>query len=157
MPKGHRGLRGLSFILLAPLIMACTRGRVATKPFLEKAEDDYAAYFLRAAYHEGGYLGASVRVHRVGPYKLFTVNPGPKYRLKEVRIVGVKDSRVAELLADAPKPGELYSPDRVSNWSAGIMKKYSGNRDPLLFLKSRTEVDHKGAQVTVTLAFKERS
>ena len=76
----------------------------------------YAAYILRGTYGERGYLSAKVDVKRRGEEDVFVVKPGPVFKFKEVKIVGLPENLVQQIMKDAPKAGEVYSDARLVDW-----------------------------------------
>lgn len=79
--------------------------------------EESAAYMIRIAYYDLGYMGASVRVRQDGAKRTFEVDPGRVYHIKELRIAGHGDLP-AEALATAPKSGDIYSAGRLNEWIA---------------------------------------
>jgi len=69
----------------------------------------YATYMLRTTYYERGYMSAQVDVKRSGEEDVFVVNPGPVFHFKDVKIVGLPENLVQQVMKDAPKTGEVYS------------------------------------------------
>jgi outer membrane protein assembly factor BamA len=113
----------------------------------------YAAYMMRVAYYELGYMGTRVNVEQQGAKKVFVVDRGPVYHLKAIAISGLLESDISTVIQDAPKPGEVYSQALVNEWVAAAEKWYAaergGQKQPLMGV----HIDHAHAQVTVTLAF----
>lgn len=113
----------------------------------------YAAYMVRVAYYELGYMGARVNVERKGAKQVFVVDRGPVYQLKEIAISGLPEIDVRTVMHDAPKPGDVYSQARVNEWVKAAKKEYTagrgGEKQPLMGV----HLDHEHAQVTVTLVF----
>lgn len=113
----------------------------------------YAAYMMRVAYYELGYVGTRVTVNEKGTKQVFVVDRGPVYHLKEIAVSGLPEIDVSTVMQDAPKPGDVYSQARVNEWVKAAKKKYaaegSGQKQSLMGV----HFDHAHAQVTVTLAF----
>jgi outer membrane protein assembly factor BamA len=113
----------------------------------------YATYMLRTTYYERGYMSAQVDVKRSGEEDVFVVNPGPVFHFKDVKIVGLPENLVQQVMKDAPKTGEVYSAARVSDWlaqeeqlvTAGMAQKFAGEE---------IRLDHATATATVTVSFR---
>jgi hypothetical protein len=67
--------------------------------------EHYAAYLLSMAYREHGYYGAKVEIKQEGTKRLFTVEPGQLFHVKEVLVTGLQTFAEDKILRDAPKPG----------------------------------------------------
>jgi len=147
------------FMLLTTLVMGGlfpSFAQEGTKPFMQKAEDDYAVYTLGGTYSESGYLGARIDMKREGQTRIFRVTPGWKYRLKEIRILGVSGVPVKDLLKGAPVADEVYSGARMSEWSGSIWKKYGPPRGPFTHVSQTGVIDNENATVTVKVEFQEK-
>ena len=114
----------------------------------------YAAYMLRTTYYERGYMSAQIDVKRSGEEDVFVVNPGPVFHFKYVKIVGLPENLVQQVMKDAPKAGEVYAAGRVSDWleqagkqieMAGVEQKFAGEE---------VRLDHSVAAANVTVLFK---
>jgi outer membrane protein assembly factor BamA len=110
----------------------------------------YGAYLLAQAYREHGNWGVKVDTKSQGKKKVFVVEPGPIYHFSELKVTGVKTITSAEVMQDAPKPGEVYSPIRVNEWKASLEKKY-----PLKVVEARHDLDHAHATVSIHIVFRE--
>lgn len=126
-----------------------------SKPFIQKAEDDYAVYILSAAYHESGYLGVKVHVQRGGKGRIFRVTPGRKYRLKEIKVLGLQSVPLEQIYEGAPVVGEVYSAARVGEWANSLREKYKSMRGTLMHVTQSASFNHEDATVSVTLEFPE--
>jgi outer membrane protein assembly factor BamA len=114
----------------------------------------YAAYMLREAYYERGYMSAEVEVKRSGGQDVFVVNSGPVFHFKDVKIIGLPEKLAQQIIKDAPKTGEVYSAARITDWleqeekwlpQASIQQKFAGEEERL---------DRAPATATLTLLFK---
>jgi hypothetical protein len=85
--------------------------------------EHYAAYMIRIAYYELGYLGARVQVREDGTSRIFEVEPGHVYHIKAVQILGSNDLP-AEAMTDAPTAGDVYSNARINDWIAALKSQY---------------------------------
>ena len=125
------------------------------KPFVQKAEDDYAVYRLKGIYGESGYLGAKIRIERDGPNRIFRVTPGRKYRLKGIDVLGVKSIPMDNVLEGAPAAGEVYSAGRINDWHQSMWKKYGPPHGPFTHVEESASYDHEDASVSVFIRFHE--
>lgn len=82
-----------------------------------------AAYMIRVAHNEWGYINPSVRATQDGNKRVFEVEPGRIYHVKELRVVG-RGGLPAEAMADAPASGEIYSAARMDDWMTIINNPY---------------------------------
>jgi hypothetical protein len=83
----------------------------------------YAAYMLRGAYYEQGYLGAKVEIRQAGTKRVFVVQPGRIYHVERFDVSGLSDLP-EEAMTDSPKAGDVYSPDRINEWIATLKRQY---------------------------------
>lgn len=112
----------------------------------------YAAYMLRTTYYERGYMSAHVNVKQSGEEDIFVVNPGPVFRFKEVKIVGLPENLTQQVMNDAPKTGEVYSAARVNDWLEQEEKRLPGMVQKLA--GEEAHLDRANATATVTVLFK---
>jgi hypothetical protein len=110
--------------------------------------EQYAAYLLSTAYAEHGYIGAKVEIKQAGTKRLFIVDPGQIFQIKEV--VGLQSFPVERIVQDAPKPGDVYSAARINDWIQGLDKRYAG------LVYWGVTFDHAHALATVQLRLQER-
>jgi hypothetical protein len=85
--------------------------------------EEYAAYMIRVAYSELGYLGARVQVKADGARRTFDVEPGRVYHIKAVQILGNNDLP-AEAMNAAPTVGDIYSNARINDWVDNLRSRY---------------------------------
>lgn len=104
--------------------------------------EQYAAYMIRIAYQERGYLGVKVQVRDAGATKVFDVDPGRIYHIKVMRILGQNDLP-AQAMPTAPTAGDIYSADRINQWIATLKSQY--NRE----LSWAVRFDHATADCTI--------
>ena len=118
--------------------------------------ENYAAYLISVAYAEHGYWGAKVEVKQSGTKRLFIVDPGELFRVKEVVINGPEEVQESKNAGDAPKPGDIYSAARMNEWVEKLRKEYGGPDSQLKLVRSGASYDHAHAQVTIQVTFEER-
>jgi outer membrane protein assembly factor BamA len=138
--------------LLLPQEWQSTDGRWTDKNNTEK----YAAYLLSAAYAEHGYYGAKVEIKQAGTKRLFIVDPGQIFRVKEVLVSGLQTFPEHKIVQDAPKPGDIYSAARTNEWIQELVKSYVEKNGPLKLVNWGARYDHAHAQVTIQLTLQER-
>ena len=138
--------------LLLPQEWQSTDGRWTDKNNTEK----YAAYLLSAAYAEHGYYGAKVEIKQTGTKRLFIVDPGQIFRVKEVLVSGLQTFPEHKIVQDAPKPGDIYSAARTNEWIQELVKSYVEKNGPLKLVNWGARYDHAHAQVTIQLTLQER-
>ena len=122
---------------------------------MAKAEEAECGYLIRSAYELMGYSGASVKPIQSDPTRRFEVRPGSMYRLKDLQILGLRRFPVSDLLQEAPRPGEVYSPTRINKWVESIRKKYADAEGPLRLVSQSVALDRAHATVSVTLVVEE--
>jgi hypothetical protein len=86
--------------------------------------EQYAAYMIRIAYSELGYMGVSVQVRQEGTRRIFEVDPGRIYHIKAVYVRGRNDLPPQAMTA-APTVGDIYSAARMNAWTAAIQSGYA--------------------------------
>ena len=138
--------------LLFPQEWQSTDSRWTDKNNTEK----YAAYLLSAAYAEHGYYGARVKIKQEGEKRLFIVDPGQIFHVKEVVISGLQTFPEAKIVQDAPKTGDIYSDARANKWIQEFVKRYVAQDGPLKLVNWSAKFDHAHAQVTIQLTLQER-
>jgi outer membrane protein assembly factor BamA len=104
--------------------------------------EEYAAYLIRIAYSELGYLGARVQVRENGTRRIFEVERGRVYHIKAVRILGSNDLP-AEAMTAAPTVGDVYCNARINGWVDTLRSRYK--KDASWGMR----VDHANASVTI--------
>jgi outer membrane protein assembly factor BamA len=138
--------------LLLPQEWQSTDSRWTDKNNTER----YAAYLLSAAYAEHGYYGAKVEIKQAGTKRLFIVDPGQIFHVKEVLVTGLQTFPEDKIVQDAPKSGDVYSAARTNEWIQGLVKSYVEKDGPLKLLNWGAKYDHAHAQVTIQLTLQER-
>jgi outer membrane protein assembly factor BamA len=118
--------------------------------------EHYAAYLLSVAYREHGYYGAKVEIKRAGTKRLFTVDPGEIFHVKEVLVTGLQKFPEDKILRDAPKPGDIDSAARTNEWVQGVVKNYVEKDGPLKQVNWGAKYDYAHAQVAIQLTIQER-
>ncbi len=111
--------------------------------------EQYAAYMLRGAYSDYGYLGAQVTISKKAGNPSYTVEPGPVYHFADIRVTGVESSLMPKVMDGAPTRGEVYSAVKVNDWTAEVRKRGL----PLQFQRQGSEIDRQRAEVKVTVDF----
>lgn len=86
--------------------------------------EHYAAYMIRIAYYERGYMGVRVQVRDAGARKVFDVVPGRIYHIKAMQIHPQNDLP-AGAMSGAPTVGDAYSADRMNDWIAALKSRYN--------------------------------
>lgn len=145
-------------ILLFALLAVCCGGALAQDSvgsgWTDKNNSEmYAAYILRIAYYERGYMAANVTVSRSGTQDVFSVEPGPIYHFKNVSVVGLPENYVGSVMQDAPKAGEVYSAARVNDWLAQVKQKAGNEGRTLKIVHRETNLDHATATANVIITF----
>ena len=138
--------------LLLPQEWQSTDSRWTDKNNTEK----YAAYLLSGAYAEHGYLGVKVEIEQSGTKRLFIVDPGQIFHVKEVLATGLQTFPEDKIMLDAPKPGDIFSAARTNEWIQGLVKSYVEKDGPLKLVNWGAKYDHAHAQVTIQLTLQER-
>jgi hypothetical protein len=104
--------------------------------------EHYAAYMVRIAYYELGYMGVRVQVRDAGARKIFDVVPGRICHIKELQIHPQNDLP-AGAMSGAPTVGDVYSADRINDWIASLKSRY--NRAAHWGMR----LDHANADATI--------
>jgi outer membrane protein assembly factor BamA len=138
--------------LLLPQEWQSTDSRWTDKNNTEK----YAAYLLSEAYAEHGYYGAKVEIKQAGTKRLFMVDPGQIFHVKDVVVTGLQTFSEEKIVQDAPKTGEIYSDARTNEWIQGLVKRYVEQDGPLKLVNWGAKYDHAHAQVTIQSTLQER-
>jgi outer membrane protein assembly factor BamA len=138
--------------LLLPQGWQATDNRWTDKNTTEK----YAAYLLSEAYAEHGYYGAKVEIKQAGEKRLFIVDPGQIFHVKEVVISGLQTFPEAKIVQDAPKTGDIYSDASTNKWIQEFVNRYVAQDGPLKLVNWSAKFDHAHAQVTIQLMLQER-
>jgi outer membrane protein assembly factor BamA len=150
-----------SFVFFASLLSVYSHsqeGTAAASGWTDKNNtEQYAAYMIRLAYSEQGYFGVRVDIKPAGTKRVFAVEPGPVYHVREIKVSGLKAFPVEEVMAGAPKPGDVYSPARTNEWIKAIEKKYAAEGGPLKVVNWGGRLDHARAQATIEVTFEERT
>ena len=115
--------------------------------------EQYAAYLLSVAYGEHG---AKVEIKQAGTRRLFVVDPGQIFHVKEVIVTGLQTFTEDKILRDAPKPGDIDSAARTNEWIQGLVKSYVEKDGPLKLVNWGAKYDHAHARVTIQLTVQER-
>ena len=118
--------------------------------------ENYAAYLISTAYAEHGYCGAKIEIKQSGAKRLFIVDPGEVFRLKEVDIIGPPEVQESKNAEDAPKPGDVYSQARLNDWVGKLDKQYAGANGSLKAMRRETTFDRDHALVTFRVTFQEQ-
>ena len=118
--------------------------------------EQYAAYLLSVAYAESGYQGAKIEIKQAGTKRLFIVDPGQIFHVREVLVTGLRTFPEDKIVQDAPKPGDIYSADRTNEWIQGLVKSYVEKDGRLKLVNWGAKSDHAHAQVTIQLTLQER-
>ena len=116
---------------------------------------EYAAYMLQTTYYERGYMSAHVNIRRSGQDDVFVVNPGPLFHFKDVKIVGLPQNLVQEVMKDAPKSGDVYSAAHVSDWVAQEEKRLATTGTKQNSARQEMQLGHQAAFVNVTVTFQQ--
>ena len=114
------------------------------------------AYLLSSAYAEHGYYGAKVTIKQSGEKRLFVVEPGPIYHVREVIVSGPSEVQGSARLQDAPKPGDAYSAVKTHEWIQVLRKQYEGPISEFTLLSWGAVFDHDHALETIRVAFRKR-
>ena len=154
-PDNH-GFSCTEFVLCGAVVtsgMAIDRQQMDGQ---KTTREKYAAYLLSATYREHGYYGAKVEIKQAGTKRLFIVDPGQIFHVKEVLVTGLQTFPEDKILWDAPKPGDIDSAARTNEWIQGLVKSYVENDGPLKLVNWGAKYDHAHAQVTIQLMLQER-
>ena len=100
----------LLFVLLcSPLLIPQEWKRADDTRWTDKNNtEQYARYLIHAAYADHGYIGAKVEIQQSGTKRLFIVDPGEIFHVKEIVFSGLENFPKDKLLENAPKPGDVY-------------------------------------------------
>lgn len=118
--------------------------------------EDYASYLISTAYAEHGYCGAKIEIKESGAKRVFIVDPGELFRLKEVDVIGPPEVQESKNAEDAPKAGDVYSQARLNDWVARLDKQYGGANRSLKAVRRETTLDRAHALVTFRVTFQEQ-
>jgi outer membrane protein assembly factor BamA len=118
--------------------------------------ENYAAYLIQVAYGEHGYCGAKIEVKQSGAQRLFVVDPGPLFHLKEVVIDGPQAVQGIQNTNDTPNPGDVYSQASINEWTEKLVKQYEEANTRLKLVRREANFDRPHALVTVRLTFQEQ-
>ncbi len=118
--------------------------------------EKYAAYLLSSAYAEHGYYGAKVEIKRSGEKRLFVVDPGRIYHVKEVIITGPPEVQGSARSQDAPKPGDTFSDALTNEWIQALRKMYEGPNSAFTMSSWGAALDPDHALVTIHVEFQKR-
>jgi hypothetical protein len=118
--------------------------------------EQYAGYLLSAAYAERGYCGAKVEIKQAGAKRLFIVDPGQIFHLKEIVVTGLRTFPEGKIMEDAPKPGDVYSAARIGDWAEELNKRYAGQNGALKVVHWGFTLDYADALATIQLTVQER-
>jgi len=111
-------------IVLSVGVYVCAQEGIVEHGWTEKNNTEmYASYMLRHAYYEQGYWESKIEIRQAGTKRIFVVQPGRIYHVEGFDVSHLADLP-EESIADAPKVGDVYSPDRVNEWIATIEKRY---------------------------------
>ena len=113
----------------------------------------YAAYMLQSTYYECGYMAANVDVRQSEKGDVYIVNPGPVFHFKEIKVVGLSDNLVPQVMNDAPKTGEVYSMARLDDWLIQETNRLAAKGTTQKLALQELQVNRKDASVTVTVSF----
>jgi outer membrane protein assembly factor BamA len=140
----------LLFAMYLSVCLYAQDGRPIERGWTDKNNTErYAAYMLQIAYNDQGYWGVKVEIRQLGTERIFAVEPGPLYHVKQVDVSGLSDLPVQEVMAGCPRPGDVYSPDRMNDWILSIEKRYGRTAKEQRYL-----VDHAHAQATLEVTFR---
>ncbi len=115
---------GFLLIVLSLSVYSCAQEGTVEHGWTDKNNAEmYAAYMLRNVYYEQGYWEAKVEIRQTGTKRVFVVEPGRIYHVKRFDVSGL-NGLPEEAMADSPKAGDVYSPDRVNEWIAAVEKRY---------------------------------
>ena len=89
-----------------------------------------AAYMLKLAYYERGYMGAHVIATRTEGRDVYRVNSGPVYHFKEVEVTGLLGDDLKTAMENAPKSGDVYSAARVNEWIKDVEGRLGKSGQP---------------------------
>jgi len=115
----------LLVVVLALSVYACAQEGAVERGWTDKNNTAmYAAYMLRVAYNEQGYLGAKVEVRQAGTNRILVVQSGRICHVERFDVSGLSDLP-EEAMTDSPKAGDVYSPDRINEWIATLKNQYN--------------------------------
>ncbi len=89
-----------------------------------------AAYMLKLAYYERGYMGAHVIATRTEGRDVYRVNAGPVYHFKDVKVAGLVGDDLNTAMENAPKSGDVYSAARVNEWIKDVEGRLGKSGQP---------------------------
>jgi hypothetical protein len=99
-------------------------------------------------------MSAQVDVKPSGEEDVFVVNPGPVFHFKDVKIIGLSENLVRQVMKDAPKAGDVYSAARVSDWLEQAEKQIEMAGAAQKFAGEEVRLDHAATSANVTVLFK---
>lgn len=112
------------FTVLSLSVCVCAQEGTVEHGWTDKTNTEmYASYMLQHAYYEQGYWESKVEIRQAGTKRIFVVQPGRIYHVERFDASHLGDLP-EEAMADAPKAGGVYSPDRVNEWIETIEKRY---------------------------------
>jgi hypothetical protein len=148
-------MKKLLLLAFLALYSACTIAQQTAAPGWTDTNNGemYAAYMLRVAYYERGYMAANVMVKQVSGHDVYTVEPGPTYHFKSVNVAGVPQSYLSTVMQEAPKTGDVYSAARVNEWLAHVKQKAENEGRMLKVVHQEMRLDHANATANVLVTF----
>ena len=81
------------------------------------------------------------------------MNPGPVFHFKEIKVVGLSDNLVLQVMNDAPKTGEVYSMARLDDWLIQETNRLAAKGTAQKLALQELQVNREDACVTVTVSF----
>jgi outer membrane protein assembly factor BamA len=152
----RKALTSISLSLLFSVGLLAQNWRPTDKQWTDKNNtEQYAAYLLRTTYYQQGYCAARVEINHEGSKRLFIVDPGDLFHLKDVAVTGLHVFDVNKLMQDGPKSGEVYSPSRMNEWAEQVRKKYAQSNGPLESIVWGVKFDYTHSQANVEISVKE--
>ena len=75
------------------------------------------------------------------------------FLFKEIKIVGLPDNLVPQVMNDAPRTGEAYSIGRLDDWLIQETNRLAANGTTQKLALQGVQVNRKDASVTITVSF----
>jgi outer membrane protein assembly factor BamA len=154
----RKALTYISLSLLCSVALLALNWRPTDSEWTDKnnTEQD-AAYLLKTTYYQQGYCAARVEIKQDGSKRLFIVDSGDLFHLKDVVVTGLHVFEANKLMQDGPKSGEVYSPIRMNDWAEQVRKNYAQSNGPLESIMWRVKFDYTHSQANVETSVKERN
>ena len=147
--------RGIMLMGLALLLFPARAVPDQPRELLQRIGEQEECYLIQTALGQLGYLGAKAEKVSTEAGKFFKVEFGPLYRVQTISVTGIERLPVDELLKEAPKPGDVYSPMLMNSWLAFVEKRYAERGLSIRTVSTLRSYDHVRHLVNEIVEFRE--